>query len=228
MSDKINIMNKIRALMAKTVDAGCTEEEALAATEAASKLMAKYQIDTIEDETNDDNVSTSYWYPNNKNISVMEKNFAVALAMFCDCKIWISKSSKGRYIGIMGFESDREFFLYLMDVFKNTHEHAYREFIANYQTNQHGRSIRQAFSLGFSNRVNEKLRIMKSKQDHKTSTGTSLVVCKEQIIKKQFEKEVGKLRNAPKGKKKSYDADAYFAGHDAGDKVQVNRGIGGQ
>lgn len=48
MSDREKILAKIRALTAKTVDAGCTEAEALLASEKAAALMRDYQISHSE------------------------------------------------------------------------------------------------------------------------------------------------------------------------------------
>lgn len=48
MTDREKLIAKIRALTAKTVDAGCTEAEALLAAEKAAALMRDYEISRTE------------------------------------------------------------------------------------------------------------------------------------------------------------------------------------
>lgn len=56
MSERENIVRKIRALRAKTAAAGCTKEEALAALALADKLMAEYEL--TSDDFADGNIKT--------------------------------------------------------------------------------------------------------------------------------------------------------------------------
>ena len=43
-----NLLGKVRALMAKTVENGCTEEEALSALAKARAMIDAYEIDEAE------------------------------------------------------------------------------------------------------------------------------------------------------------------------------------
>lgn len=53
MSDEV-ILKRIRALMAKTTDAGCTEEEATAAALKAQELIDKYNIEVLSERSEDE------------------------------------------------------------------------------------------------------------------------------------------------------------------------------
>lgn len=46
--ERANVMSKVRALLAKTVEAGCTAEEAQSAAYNAQRLLAKHNIDVEE------------------------------------------------------------------------------------------------------------------------------------------------------------------------------------
>lgn len=41
-TDRENILRRIRGLHSKTIDSGCSEQEALAASELMGKLLEKY------------------------------------------------------------------------------------------------------------------------------------------------------------------------------------------
>ena len=51
------IVEKIAALLAKTVDNGASEQEAIAAAKMAQKLMAKYQVDAVTFEEKKEDVN---------------------------------------------------------------------------------------------------------------------------------------------------------------------------
>ena len=53
-SERQEIAAKVRALLAKTVDKGCTEQEAVAAASKAKELMDRYQVDLSEAELEED------------------------------------------------------------------------------------------------------------------------------------------------------------------------------
>src|ERR1700691_171383 len=44
MSNRDNILNKVRAILSKTVDNGCTENEAMIALSMAEKLIEEHEI----------------------------------------------------------------------------------------------------------------------------------------------------------------------------------------
>ena len=48
MNDRNSLLDKIRALMSKTAENGCTEHEALAALDKARALMDAYEITDTE------------------------------------------------------------------------------------------------------------------------------------------------------------------------------------
>ena len=107
-----SILAKIRALMAKTPENGCTEAEAKAAAAMVDTLLEKYEIDLDEvalrkQEFTQAEIMNGWLHPVGQ--------AATGIAKFTDCKCWISEKKKIVYFG---FSVDCEIAEYLTLLFK--------------------------------------------------------------------------------------------------------------
>lgn len=101
------IVEKIAALLAKTVDNGASEQEAIAAAKMAQKLMAKYQVDAVTFEEKVEEV--------NDEMHGVTRNWQVSLANVIAkntcCKVVRTSAPnkrRGSAILFFGRDSDRK------------------------------------------------------------------------------------------------------------------------
>src|SRR5665213_2744386 len=83
-----SIAARVRALLAKTTDAGCSESEALAAAAKARELMDKYQLSMTETELESEGASQSSTQSETAQQFRIQRDLAMKIAKFTDCKCW--------------------------------------------------------------------------------------------------------------------------------------------
>src|ERR1700730_8571996 len=83
------MIEKIRALMAKTVDRGCTEPEALAALDKARAYMDAYEVTEDELRLSKEETAILRSEPaGSRDAHNVKFYLATAIADFCNCKGW--------------------------------------------------------------------------------------------------------------------------------------------
>src|SRR6516165_8665710 len=87
------MFDKIRALLNKTTENGCTEEEALAALAKARALMDTYEVTEADLQlTKEEGVTLRKGSSNDPHH--VKWNMISAVAKFCDCKCWRDREGK--------------------------------------------------------------------------------------------------------------------------------------
>jgi hypothetical protein len=215
---------RIRGLMAKTVDNGCTEAEAKAAAEAVDPLLGLYEIDLDE--------VTAREQPIGKGAGVKLDGHPIQyacsrIAKFTDCKVWLA----GTTVMYFGFKVDTEIADYLTMLFRRAIDREvatvtlfnmkYSDLSKYEQT-----SYREDFGRGMAGRLGERLGELKSKRDFTQRTsGRDLVMIKFPLFEAAL-KEVGIVIAKGKGSgPKVRDRGAFSAGRTAADSVAINAGI---
>lgn len=224
------IISLIRNLREKTVDRGCTEEEALAAAEKVSSLMADYQLSLTDiSEVKDDvygamsrvvaggSERRRTWHET--------KSIWGRLAAFCDVELWTEDDK----LVFFGAKQDCEVAHYMVDLLKNT---ADAEWQAYRKRGTHtDRTARASFMIGFSRRVRDRLDILKKMRENRTSENEqsrALVVVKGQVVTAKYNQylaEKGLKMRQVKVKRSVGDRAAYGAGQQAGDRAHLGSGI---
>ena len=89
MNDRNSLLDKIRALMSKTAENGCTEHEALAALDKARAMMDAYEVTEADLQlTKADAAILRSEPPGSRDPHKIKRGMASAVARFCDCKVW--------------------------------------------------------------------------------------------------------------------------------------------
>jgi hypothetical protein len=151
MADKEKIMDKIRALLEKTVENGATEQEAIEAAKMAQRLMSKYKIQEITTETPETIDSTEMEISRKWQAYLAD---TLAKNLCCRCVISHGKN-KTRFV-VMGKESDRDIFQKMFESF----------FIMIYKGIQaekakakemygHARDVETSYAVGFIQAVGD-------------------------------------------------------------------------
>lgn len=235
MATKDRIKAKIEALLSKTVDNGCTEDEALAAAEKAAQLMLQYEIEVGEIGLRRDAATCkAIWVPyafyGRKPIG---GGVAVGAAQLFGCRAW----QDGKRVCFFGLAQDAECaartfqtitaaMLAEMARFKRSDTY---HTLACHGT--HGKSLMTSFLAGMGRRLYARLVELKNAGDHARNAaaaaggGTSLVVVKEAIVSDELAKLGWQIHAPRKSRTTLRSHSAFNAGIDAGDRVALNKSV---
>ncbi len=230
LSELAKVKARIRALAAKTVDRGCSEAEAMAAAAKVGELLAVYGLTMSEVELREE-ACLQRRLPVLGPVRQAMKWLYPALLRLCECRGW----TDGRQEFVLfGLEPDVQMAEYLMAVVARaleTEEAKYRaspEYAARRQPPQ---AMLRSFRYGFADRVGKRLDAMAQERErteatHKAaSTGTALVLVKQQIIGEKF-RELGVHLRTVYSTATVRDRGAYGAGAAAGGRVGLNTPVG--
>ena len=231
MSKREDLLRRIRALMAKTTANGCTEAEAQMAAAAVDRLMGEYDIDLTELEVRDQTCVQVAVPTGARGFHAVEMT-AKAVAAFTDTKCWRRDGQSSDEICFFGLKVDTEIAEYLTYLFRRSLEREIAgvgmlDFTWQKKSKRERQEARHSFGLGMASRLSDRLHELKSKRDWTTehATGKSLIVVKGAVVTEQWAKlnlnlTRGRGVNGPR------DADAYRSGMKAGDRVNIQQGVG--
>lgn len=224
MAERETIAARIRALLAKTVANGCTEEEAIAAAAKAAELLQRYNL-TLDEvqlratpfkrhrEQHGDAVGAQLWKP------------AGAIADLVGATFWIS--GPGVYpvqVSFFGFAHEVEIATYLLEICARAMRSELRRLerdVALLRPAVRNMRIR-AFLDGMADRLAQRIRALKPP----APAGTGLVVLRGQLVDQALA-EAG-IRLKPTTVRSSRDLDPeYLQGRQAADQVALNAGLRG-
>jgi hypothetical protein len=225
--DRKNIIQKIAALQAKTVENGCTEEEALAAADMVGRLLDKYGLSMSDIEIKErDDITLGRTEARRGDPLRWALN---ALAAFYDVEVW---QNDNRF-EFLGFPEDVQAVLWLAGVLRDTCERDLKRYkkedvraIAMSLAGK-GRTVGHSFRTGFFVRVGERLAELKAERDAANeSTGRELVVVKGAVVKQKMA-DAGIQTQSRKISTRSQDTEAYGRGREAGSRAHLGGHLGG-
>lgn len=223
MTDKRKaLFAKLRALLSKTVENGCTEAEALAALMVARRIMAEHDVAETDLSLGDEGVTFEQRQKSDRD--KIRDALAMAVGRFCQCRAY---SSGFETLTFAGLESDALFAHWLLDMLGDFVARSLREYLA--KTWKRGTpTVRRLESAGFTSgcciRINERLHELADDADKATPRGRGLVVVKHAMIDREMQARGIKLRDRW-AKTGPQDNNAWYAGHERGDAAQFNKPI---
>jgi hypothetical protein len=224
----MDIKAKISALLAKNVDNGASESEAIAAMGIAQRLMVEHGV-TMEDILENRSVAKDFirevMRTGRKNLHEVDLYCVGTIAEFFDVKVWQNKVYEfGEKVGVtvqfFGYVSDVELAKYLREVIFRAMEWEWSRYSNSISNVGHKRSIRKSFLVGMSGRLCERMRQIKSES---RGTGTELIVLKGQMVTQAWVEQVNIKLNKTYRTVNVTDGPAYRAGVGAGDRVNISR-----
>jgi hypothetical protein len=236
---KSDLLRRIRALAAKTVDNGCTEAEAMSAAALLAKLVDRYGFTAADLSEPMEKVTQA---------SVAQGRdgktrgwFALDVAKFCDCKLWRRDGAEGKEFVFLGMETDVLMAQYLLALLETAARNGFLEFqkqeklnaVYGFKKNRKAVMIeRDNFGLGMSRRVDARLTEMKlARTAHvdpeSGKSGGALVVVKNKMVTEAFAALNMRLKKARRGSFTG-NAAAYGAGEAHGNRVAISPGVGGR
>jgi hypothetical protein len=91
MSNRESLLRRIRGLLQKTTENGCTEEEALSALALARSMMDSYEIDESELElTKAEKAIMRKEPPGTRDPHSIKRYMSKAVADFCGARVWLA------------------------------------------------------------------------------------------------------------------------------------------
>lgn len=250
--DRQSVIRRIKALLAKTTENGCSEEEAMSAALKAREMMDRYQIDLGAAEMEADGFLLNEYSVQNPNfIQSYGKRLAYYIGRFCEVQPFISSG----VVNYLGLRSDVEFASWLtetLDAFVNRKANEYlSEFnrvkvrgtkpradtrifdMFGDQPRERGRSDyderhqRRSFAEGVVRGLNERLDQMSKEREKHRATGRGIVVSKPGLIKAEMARRGIVLGKARRSGGYCADGNAYDAGKSAADKATFGRPVNG-
>lgn len=223
------VLQRIQALRAKTVEQGCTEQEALASAKKVAELLDRYGLSLGEVEMRDQACEGVGVDTGRRRRAPLDE-CVPAIALFCDCKVWVETAASGaiRYV-FFGMPADVEAAHYLYDLIVITFATETTRFKNEDMTIAPSarRGSTRSFQIGLAHGICDKLMTMKAERDaaNRFSTGRDLVPIKASVI----DDELGKLGLSfhvkAESRKRLVAPDAYHAGREAGRKFEPRRGV---
>jgi hypothetical protein len=217
---------KIRALLAKTVDKGCTEAEAMMAATKAKELMDKYQIDMSEADIEEEGFVRGTAEADMGRKFNVQDHLCGSIAKYCEVKVWLTHvSTRKTRVVFFGLRSDVEFANWLLK--------GLEAFVWQKADDYGGLYYdKRNFAMGCCNRIAERLReevkAREARNVTMTDTGKSLIVVKGQIVEREFNKLGLRLGRGSRGSyNRGGSPEARSAGYAAGNGASFGRPMSG-
>lgn len=222
MTDREKIAARIRALLAKTVENGCTEDEAVSAAAKAAEMLARYNLTVDEVQMratpferhtsrHEDAVADRLWKP------------ASAIAVLTGAKQWTSAAGVWPIeITFFGFEHEVQTAHYLLAICTRAMQQQMDRQTAVYALLRPEVRRRKvgAFLDGMADRLRERILDLVPPP----VTGTGLIVLRDQLILDEMDRQGLEIRQARKPSSDRFDEN-YGDGRRAADKVALNAGV---
>ena len=220
-------LGRIRALMAKTKENGCTEAEAAEAARKVDELMALYEIDLDEVSMRQQEIIKVIVA---KTAGHTVEHAAIAIASFTDCRAWLTAGD----VTFFGFQVDTEIAEYLTLLFRRAIDREGATFVlfnpAWDQASKAGKAeLLRSFGSGMGGRLGERLSDLKSKRDftQQQTTGRDLVMMKKPAVDAAYA-ALGLVLARSRHASLARNAAAYNAGRSAAANVSINQGVAGR
>ena len=228
MVDRDPIIDKIKALLAKTTANGATEHEMMAALDKASAMMDAHDI-TDEDLqlTKAEAVMLHADPPDLKDPHKIKWRLCYGVGKFCNVQIYRSCHQTG--LKCIGMPSDVQFAMWLLDSLADfVFAELYGHLIGCLAPQSERRVIIRSFTAACCGRIRHRLlSLVERSEAVRTSNGRELVIVKDAAIK-AFMKDKGiHLRMSSGYSPTTFDAAAEAAGHAAGDRASFGRPVTG-
>jgi Protein of unknown function (DUF2786) len=230
--ERDSILSKIRALLAKTLEAGATEPEAMAALSKAQAMRDAHQVTEEElNLTKEEKAVLRGEPPGTKDPHLIKWRLLHGVRKFCGCQSWKRSGvrSGGGGIVFCGLPADVQFASWLLDHLAAWVQNEIYRFLMDARPDKQDRkdAIR-GFVSGICERIEERLlELCKQSESIATSNAKALVVVKDAAITDKM-KELGIRLSCGYGPCGGGDSASYEAGRAAGDRASFGRPISGR
>ena len=226
------LVQRIRSLRAKTVEHGCTEQEALAAAEKVAELLDRYGLSLSELDLRRQTCEGIGVETHRKRRGPIDDCMGT-IAAFFDCRVWCETSEAAtlHYI-FFGLPADVQAAVYLHDLVAlafaaETAAFQATEIYRGIHSGQR-RSATNSFQIGLARGIIRKLDTLRHARDvvGGGTNGRALVPIKQSIIDEEMERLGLSLRRRSAVRRRVLPT-AFNAGKQAGERFEYRPGITG-
>jgi hypothetical protein len=226
MNDREKMLDKIRALLSKRTENGCTEDEELAALAKAQELMDAYEVSDADLAiAREEGAILRSEPPGTKDLHSIKFALGNAVAKFTDCRAWTQDGG----MCFCGLPSDARFATWLLDHLTNFVQSELASYLMGVDVTV-GMPRRRAingFVIGITGRISQRLYELRERTTAPaTANSRALVATKHQLIKAKME-ELG-IRPRSKTFWRRFNLSSLDAGRAAGDRASFGRPVSGQ
>lgn len=222
-----NLIDKIRALMSKTVENGCTEAEAMAALAKARAMMDAHEVTDGELQlSREETAVLRREPPGSKDPHKVKAFLAMAIAEFTDCRAWRDGQ---KALVFCGLPSDARFATWLLDSLAQfVRAELVNHLMSDLNIGADRTAVCNGFAAGCCSRISARLReLVAQSKSAQTSNGRELVVVKSAAVSAKMA-ELGITLGKSRSSSRRFDGNAYAAGKAAGDRASFGRPVSGQ
>jgi Protein of unknown function (DUF2786) len=229
MADRNSIIDKIKALLAKTTANGATEAEMMSALDKASAMMDAYDITDADVQVAKDEAAMLHADPPDlQDPHSIKWRLSYAVSGFCTVQIYRSRHQTG--LKCIGMPSDVQFAMWLLDTLADfVFEELYAHLIGCLAPQNERRIIIRSFTAACCERICDRLlELVERSKVARTSNGRELVIVKDAAIKAFMKDNNIHLRTSSRYSSSNVDAAAQAAGRAAGDRASFGRPVSGK
>lgn len=212
--NKKSIAFKIKALLTKTTQAGCSEAEAMMAAHKAKELLDKYQIDLSELDLREEGTDET-----EVQMSAISRDLSGSVAAYCEVKSW-RDDYKHHYLGLKSDVFFAEWLLLALTSFvqRKTLDYSLNT-VKIYQNDV------AEFQIGCAKRIRERLQAeVEARKAERSSTGRELIIVKDQLVTEAWAKKNLQLSGGSRPRQ-ALASQHYMAGHSAGGEARFSRPV---
>ncbi|MBV8613061.1 MAG: DUF2786 domain-containing protein [Acetobacteraceae bacterium] len=225
------LIGRIQALRAKTVEQGCTEQEALAAAEKVAELLDRYGLSLSELDLKRQACEGAAVETQRRRTGPVD-DCVPTVAAFFDCRVWAETSASGtlRHV-FFGLPADVAAARYLYDLVERAFETETARFRAGPDyaeaPTRLRRTLTNSFQIGLGRGVTAKLHSLREAREAalRASSGRDLVVAKADVVEEELAKLGLHLRARSRTGGRRVLRDAFEAGHEAGLGFEYTPGV---
>lgn len=225
------VIQRILALRARTVDRGCTENEAMAAAAKVAELLDRHDL-TLDEVSVRQSPCEGAAVDTGRRRRAPVDSCNLAVAHFCDCRVWSEQAQDGalRYI-FFGLKADVEAARLLHDLIEDAFETETAAFRSTdiYLAHRGGdrRATVNSFQIGMANGVRGRLgRLKAARQANGKTTGFDLVAVKHSVVDEEVEGLGLELTVRTARSRRLVHGAAYAAGKVAGALFEPEAALG--
>jgi hypothetical protein len=223
------LIDKVKALLAKTTESGCTEEEELASLAKARAWIDTYAIgdDELQLSREEKAILHDESEADARDTHGIKWRLGLSVARYCNVEIYRDSSKAG--LTLVGFRSDIDLARWLLDHLSDFVHDALFEFLLDCLAPD-GKERKQeirGFVIGCTSRISARLiEMCDQTKTERTTNHNELVVIKDRAIKDLLKAEGIHLRS-DSGSCAGFSDGARRAGQSAGDRASFGKPVSG-
>jgi hypothetical protein len=220
-----SLLDKVRALLSKTTDAGCTEAEAMAALTKAQAMIDAYEV-TDEELALTKEEKAVMRTMRHRDPHFIRRGLSNGVQKFTNTTAWYSTVRRGEHDRTFcGLPADVEHAEWLLETLTQFVQAQLAEFLMQFVGDGYERrAAMRGFVIGCTDRIGDRLTELATPRPTQSDNSRALVITKRAAIDECMKCAGIKLGSA-RYSAPARDSGAYNAGREAGNRATFGRPV---